>query len=121
MLDEILHSLSYVQVGFILCIAYFLYAFRCRQTEENKIQKLGGRTVRRKGWVPYGLDLLYEALASAAKNEVLEFWQGTFAKYGNPSNPYTIEAGDGPRRIILTAVRKVEVRILICTADPCVL
>lgn len=108
MLNEILHSLSYVQVGFILCIAYLLYALACGQAEENKIRKLGGRAIRRKGWVPFGLDLLYEALASAAKNEVLEFWQETFAKYGNPSNPYTIEAGDGPRRIVLTAVRKAE-------------
>lgn len=103
MLDKILHSLSYVQVGFILWIAYLLYAFSCRKAEENKIKKLGGRGTRRKGWAPFALDLLYEALASAARNEVLNFWQQTFAKYGNPSNPWTIEAGDGPRRIILTA------------------
>lgn len=103
MLDKILHNLSYLQIGLVLCLVWLLYGVVNRAVEERRIKELGGRAARRIGWVPYGLDLLYDALKSAAKNQVLEFWLRTLLTYGNPSNPWTIEAGDGPRRIILTA------------------
>src|SRR6266480_1988784 len=108
MLDQILHNLSYLQIGLVLCTVWLLYgvvnaAVEARRIEERQINELGGRAARRKGWVPYGLDLLCDALKSAAKNQVLEFWLRTLLTYGNPSNPWTIEAGEGPRRVILTA------------------
>lgn len=103
MLDQILRNLSYLHIGFVLCIGWLLYGFARRAVEERRIKELGGRGARRKGWAPYALDLLYDALTSGAKNQVLEFWLRNFRTYGNPSNPWTVEAGDGPRRVILTA------------------
>jgi cytochrome P450 len=103
MLDKILNNLPYLQIGLVLFIAWFLYGIVNGAAEERRIKELGGRAARRKALAPYGLDLLYNALKSAAKNQVMEFWLQNFSTYGNPSNPWTIEAGNGPRRIVLTA------------------
>lgn len=103
MLDKIFQNISWLTVGFFLVVAWLLYGYAWRREEDFKIQKFGGRAPRRRGWVPYELDLLYEVLAAAAKHQMLGFWRKQFDTYGNPSNPYTIEAGAGPRRIVLTA------------------
>ena len=50
-----------------------------------------------------GIDFVYSAIQHAARDENLQFWDQQFRTYGNPSNPYTIEAIAGGLRIIFTA------------------
>jgi hypothetical protein len=103
MIDEILHGVPWIRVGFGLFVVYILYGYYTSHLEEQRIQKLAGRAAKRKGRLPFSLDLLFENLQAASRHEILEWWQALFDNYGNPNNPYTIEAGDGPRRVILTA------------------
>jgi len=50
-----------------------------------------------------GIGFLYEGIKYSRKLGQLNFWDKNFRTYGNPSNPYTIEASPGGRRMIFTA------------------
>lgn len=69
--------------------------------EDVKIRKLGSRARMRRPWVPFGVDLLYEAVVSSRHDKIYEMWLNTLENWGTNGN-YTAETGIG-QRIILTA------------------
>ena len=103
MLDRIIRKLSFFQIGIFLFVPFVIYRFAARRAEDRKVKKLGGRAPVRHLRLPLGLDFLYQVLSTARRNEVLQFWYDTFEKYGNPNNLWTVETGEGPTRIVLTA------------------
>ena len=66
-----------------------------------RIRKLGARAPVRKTYFPYGLDMAYEVVTFALKDETYAMWVGMFQKWCGPGR-YTIEAGIG-ERVLLTA------------------
>jgi cytochrome P450 len=66
-----------------------------------RIRKLGARAPVRKTYFPYGLDMAYEVITFALKDETYAMWVGMFQKWCGPGR-YTIEAGIG-ERVLLTA------------------
>ena len=47
--------------------------------------------------------MIYDAVTSFLGDDNLRFWHKNFMLYGNPANPYNIEAYPAGERIILTA------------------
>jgi cytochrome P450 len=92
-------STPYLVLGaVVLCVAYSAVI----KTRKNAhIRQLGARAPIRKSYLPYGIDLAYEVLTYAMRNEMYELWVGMYAKWAGPGR-YTIEAGVG-ERVILTA------------------
>lgn len=46
--------------------------------------------------------MVYKAVRASDRHENLQFWDDNFMKYGNPSNPYTLEVHVGTKRVIFT-------------------
>lgn len=65
-----------------------------------RIRKLGARAPVRTSYLPMGLDVAYDAVTMALKDETYKMWTGMFSKWAH--GRYTIEAGVG-ERVILTA------------------
>lgn len=65
-----------------------------------KIRKLGARAPTRTSYAPYGLDLAWDVISHALKDQSYEMWLGMFEKF-SPVH-YTVEAGVG-ERVLLTA------------------
>lgn len=88
---------EWVGALFVLYIAY-----RVGKTLyiNARIRKLGARAPVRTSYLPMGLDVAYEAVTMALKDESYQMWTGMFKKY--TGGRYTIEAGVG-ERVILTA------------------
>ncbi|KAF2402250.1 cytochrome P450 alkane hydroxylase-like protein [Trichodelitschia bisporula] len=84
-------------------ILFVSYQIALSALENRRINQLGGHAPIRKNYLPYGLDMLYAAITSALANKALDFWLNNFQRFGRPENPWTIEAGMGKRRLILTA------------------
>jgi cytochrome P450 len=103
LLENTLADLTYTKAALILCSVYILWSFASWFAEDHRIRSLGHRAPIRVSYVPWGLDMLYDGVNSALKHQAMGFWVRLFEKYGNPKNPYTVEAGTGSRRIILTA------------------
>jgi cytochrome P450 len=80
---------------------YGAYSIATRIQKNAQIKRLGARAPVRKSYLPYGIDLAYEVITYALRNEMLELWQGMFAKWAGPGR-FTVEAGIGGR-VILTA------------------
>lgn len=90
---------SYVIPG--LFIVFVIWKTASRLYEDARIRKLGSRARMRRPWVPFGVDMLYEAIMSSRNDKVMEMWLRTFRKWGTNGN-YTAESGIG-MRVILTA------------------
>lgn len=88
----------YIVPGFIL--AYVVYKIGVNLYLDARIRRLGARAPIRRGWVPFGVDLLYDAVTYNMRNETYNMWLGMFQKWGKGN--YTVEAGIGIR-VILTA------------------
>lgn len=93
----------FVKAGGILFVAWLLYGFIGGLIKDRQIRALGLRAPRRSAKLPYGLDLMYEAISRALRHDGLSFWLNNFKNFGNPNNPYTVEASIGGDRLILTA------------------
>jgi cytochrome P450 len=100
--DNIFQNASYAKVGIISGVGFLLY-FASRAYEECRIRALGHHAAKRYSYVPLGLDMLYEVIDNALKHQMIEYWWRLFGDYGNKVNPYTVEAGVGKGRVILTA------------------
>ena len=66
-----------------------------------RIRKLGARAPVRKHYLPYGIDIAYDAVMTAMENKTHDMWLNMFKTYCLPGH-YTLEAGVGDR-IIFTA------------------
>lgn len=91
------------KAGGLLIVAWLLHGFILDHIKDRKIRALGFRAPRKRAKLPYGIDLMYEAVTRALKHDGLSLWTNTFKKFGNPNNPYTVEASIGGERVILTA------------------
>jgi hypothetical protein len=69
---------------------------------DARIRKLGARAPVRKTYFPYGVDMAYEVVTHALKDLSYELWVAMFEKWCGPGR-YTIEAGIGGERVVLTA------------------
>jgi cytochrome P450 len=94
---------SFFKAGGILFVAYLVYGFLSDIVKDRRIRALGLRAPIRRAKLPYGLDLMYEAITRALKHDGLSFWVNNFKNFGNPNNPYTIESSIGGERLVLTA------------------
>jgi cytochrome P450 len=103
MLENVIGEVTYLKIGLILLGSYLAYSYFGSALESRRINALGGRTARRKALLPFGLELVYEAITASLRYESLHFWLDGFEKYGNPSNPWTVESAIGGERLILTA------------------
>lgn len=103
MLERLLDR-GYAPIIFILIIVtYIIISLNQRIKEQRHIQSLGGRAPRFRTYVPFGIGLILSAIRHARRRENLKFWYQLFFTYGNPNNPYTVEANAGGQRIIWTA------------------
>lgn len=103
MIDQILDNLSGINVllaAVALSITYYLVTL---VRNDIKIRRLGGYTGRVRVWLPFGIDLIYDAVKSSGRHENLQFWDYNFMQYGNKNNPYTVEASTGGQRVVFTA------------------
>ncbi|OAK94012.1 cytochrome P450 52A11 [Phaeosphaeriaceae sp. SRC1lsM3a] len=80
---------------------YIVYNIATRIQTNARIKRLGGRAPVRKAYLPYGIDLAYDVVTHALKDNIYEMWTSMFAKWAGPGR-YTVEAGVG-ERVILTA------------------
>jgi cytochrome P450 len=94
---------SFFQAGGLLFVAYLLYGFISGLATDRRIRALGLRAPIRRAKLPYGLDLMYEAITRALRHDGLSFWVNNFKNFGNTNNPYTIESSIGGERLVLTA------------------
>lgn len=103
MIEQILENLSVINVllaAVAICVTYYVAALL---RDDIKIRRLGGYTGRIRTWLPFGIDLIYDAVQHAKRHENLQFWDKNFMKYGNKHNPYSAEVTTGGQRIIFTA------------------
>jgi cytochrome P450 len=90
---------SYLLLGTAALFVGYVVATRIRTNA--RINKLGARAPIRTSYAPYGIDMAYDVITAALKDEIYEMWIGMYAKYAGPGR-YTVEAGVG-ERVILTA------------------
>lgn len=88
----LLGAVVVLYVGFLVTRALVLDA---------RIRKLGARAPVRKSYAPWGVDMAYEVIMAARRNETYDMWVNMFQKWCGPGR-YTVEAGIG-QRVILTA------------------
>lgn len=91
--------LPYLLVGTGLLL--FVYNTATRIHKDARIRKLGARAPTRTAYLPWSVDMAYDVVTYAMKDEIYEMWVGMFAKFARPGQ-YTVEAGVG-ERVILTA------------------
>lgn len=86
-----------LQICIVIATTLLLFYFVSQCSESGQINKLGERAKRRKYFL-----ICCGYIISLLKNEEYEFWRQNLGTSDNRNNPWTIEAGDGPSRIILT-------------------
>lgn len=84
-----------------LVILFIGYKITQSLSINARIRKLGARAPVRKHYLPYGIDIAYDAVNSALENKSYDMWLSMFKKYAPPGH-YTLEAGIGAR-VIFTA------------------
>jgi cytochrome P450 len=82
-------------------VLIFVYNTAIRLQKDARIRKLGARAPTRTAYLPWSIDMAYDVITYAMKDETYEMWVGMFAKFARPGQ-YTVEAGVG-ERVILTA------------------
>jgi cytochrome P450 len=82
-------------------VFYFVYNLAVRIHKDARIRKLGARGPVRRSYLPWGVDMAYDMVQHAKKDEIYEMWTSMFKKNALPGQ-YTVEAGVG-ERVILTA------------------
>jgi hypothetical protein len=92
-------SAPYLLLG--AAVLYFAYNIVLKLQKDTHIRKLGARAPIRRSYLPWSVDFAYDVLKHAMNDQMLEMWQGAFAKSAGPGQ-YTLEAGVG-ERVILTA------------------
>ncbi|TID22340.1 cytochrome P450 alkane hydroxylase-like protein [Venturia nashicola] len=104
LLDNLFQNRSSIVKGCaLLFAAWLLYSFIKGLIKDRQIRALGLRAPRRHAKLPYGIDLMYEAITRALVNDALAFWTNNFKNFGNSNNPYTVEVSIGGDRLVLTA------------------
>lgn len=91
--------LPYLLLG--AAVLYLAYGAVAKFRKNAHINRLGARAPVQKSYLPWGVDLAYDVITHALRDEVYEMWVGMFAKFAGPGR-YTVEAGVG-ERVILTA------------------
>ncbi|KAG9193841.1 hypothetical protein G6011_03876 [Alternaria panax] len=82
-------------------VLFLGYKILQRLSIDARIRKLGARAPVRKTYAPYGLDMAYEIVKFALKEETYALWVAMFEKWCGPGR-YTVEAVMG-ERMLLTA------------------
>jgi hypothetical protein len=82
-------------------VLLFVYNTAIRIHRDARIRKLGARAPTRTAYLPWSVDMAYDVVTYAMKDEIYEMWVSMFAKFARPGQ-YTVEAGVG-ERVILTA------------------
>lgn len=103
MIDGILREISIGRIAIGTVVVLFAWYIVDHVTESRKIKALGHRAPTRRGWTPLQVNTIVDAIKHAYAFKMLEFWHDFFRKFGNPIDPYTIEAKPGGRRVIFTA------------------
>ncbi|OCL03822.1 hypothetical protein AOQ84DRAFT_137166 [Glonium stellatum] len=103
MLERILAHLTGPKALLALLTLYLVRRVVLGALEARRIRRLGQRAAVRRTYLPLGIDMLCSAISHALADRNYEFWLATFARYGNPANPWTVEAGRGAARVVFTA------------------
>jgi hypothetical protein len=82
-------------------VLYVVYHIALALRDSARIRKLGARAPVRRSYAPWGIDIAYDVLSHALRDETYQVWLKMFNKWAGPGR-YTIEAGIG-ERVILTA------------------
>lgn len=94
-------ALSTPQLLGALGILYIAYNIGHKLYLNAQIRKLGARAPTRTTYLPFGVDMAYQAVQSALKDQIYEMWIAMFRKWGGPTC-YTMEVGVG-ERLLMTA------------------
>ena len=84
-----------------VAVLYVVYQVLRTLRASARIRSLGARAPVRKSYAPWGIDIAYEVLTHALRDETYQMWVNMFDKWAGPGR-YTVEAGVG-ERVILTA------------------
>ncbi|KAF2436084.1 cytochrome P450 [Tothia fuscella] len=103
LLENVIGEVTTLKIVLLLLGSYIAYSYTTSFLSSRKIDALGGRASKRTSRIPLGLDLVYEAITHSNRNELLQFWLRGFQKYGNPTNPWTLESAIAGDRFLLTA------------------
>lgn len=122
LIDRILsHTICYLIIAFITWqsrhnpYAFLLYAifafisfayvgFLVESVDkERRIHKLGGHAAVRRSNTPFQAGIIFSGVRHVLNNTNLEFWQDIFGRFGNPANPYTVEAIPLGQRLVFIA------------------
>jgi hypothetical protein len=80
---------------------YVVYHIALALRASARIRQLGARAPVCKSYAPWGLDIAYDIVVHALRDETYQVWLKMFNQWAGPGR-YTIEAGVG-ERVILTA------------------
>jgi cytochrome P450 len=90
---------SYILLGTAALFVGYIVATKI--STNARIKRLGARAPIRTSYLPWGLDIAYDVVTYALKDEIYEMWLATFNKYAGHGQ-YTVEVGIG-ERVIMTA------------------
>lgn len=103
MITGAFHSIPPSTVVVVIVVFIFAHYIYTSYERNKRLNRLGARPRRYKNKLPLGIDFVYKGITYARAHKNLEFWRLCFSKFGNPSNPYTLEGNAGGLRIIFTA------------------
>lgn len=93
--------LSMPQLVGALAALYISYTVARKFYINAKINKMGARAPVRKSYLPWHIDIIWEAVQSALDDKIYEMWTDMFNKEC-PTGRYTVELGVVDR-LIMTA------------------
>lgn len=100
---QLLERATWPQLSLLATGLIAVFIIIGRITYDRKIRSLGGYAPKIRNYLPLGIDFIWDGMSSGARDENLAFWHRFFMRFGNPSNPYTVEGNAGGRRIVFTA------------------
>lgn len=101
--DTVWQQTSPLRVFLLILGTVFFLHFYVIWSQTRKVAKLGLRAPTNRSFWPFNIGLTIKGIRHALKNENIKFWTEVFRDYGNPANPYTVEAIVQGRRIVFTA------------------
>ncbi|PSN64300.1 cytochrome P450 alkane hydroxylase-like protein [Corynespora cassiicola Philippines] len=101
MIDVVRPYLSTPNLLSVSLVLYIVYKIVYTVQQNVKIRRLGARAPVRKTYLPFGIDMVYNVVTHALADQNYQMWLKMFKKFGKGG--YTLEAGVGGERLILTA------------------
>ncbi|KAF2753809.1 cytochrome P450 [Pseudovirgaria hyperparasitica] len=103
MANSIYEYLSKAPLWLLVVVALVLARHLSQVYARYRIRQLGFQAPRRVSYFPFSLDFVVQGVRHAIKHENLAMWNRIMREYGNPKNPWTVEANAAGQRVILTA------------------